>query len=176
MSLRRGDVVLIDVPFLTRPGSKIRPMLVVQADVNNARMANTILVTISTNVGRSHQPTQVLIDVRTPAGSQSGLLATSVVSCENLLTVRQSHVIRTIGRLPAELMRGVDEALKASLGLSQTTYLKRVQLATSAARDRSAAGSRISRAATRTISRSRISRGGTGLAPFRSRSASSSQR
>ena len=93
-------------------------MLVVQTDTNNARMANTIVATISTNIGRSHEPTQVLIDVGTPAGQQSGLLATSVVSCENLLTVRQAHVIRSIGRLPADLMHGVAEALKASLGLS----------------------------------------------------------
>ncbi len=118
MSVRRGDVVLIDVPFLTRPGSKIRPMLVVQTDANNTRMANTIVATISSNISRSHEPTQVLIDVGSPAGQQSGLLATSVASCENLLTVRQAHVIRTIGRLPAGVMHEVDEALKASLGLS----------------------------------------------------------
>jgi len=118
MSVRRGDVVLIDAPFVTRPGSKIRPMLVVQTDVNNARMANTIVVTISTNLSRSREPTQVLIDVGTPAGRQSGLLASSVASCENLLTIRQAHVIRTIGRLPGSVMHEVDEALKASLGLS----------------------------------------------------------
>lgn len=43
MTIKRGDVVLIDAPFITRPGSKIRPMLVVQNDTNNARMANTIV-------------------------------------------------------------------------------------------------------------------------------------
>jgi len=117
MSIKRGDVVLLDAPFLTRPGSKIRPMLVVQNDRNNARMGNTIVAVITTNLSRSHEATQVLIDVATPAGKQSGLLATSVVSCENLLTVRQAHVRRTLGTLPPELMQEVDEALVESLGL-----------------------------------------------------------
>ena len=44
MSVQRGDVVLINAPFVTRPGSKIRPMLVIQNDTNNQRMGNTIRV------------------------------------------------------------------------------------------------------------------------------------
>jgi mRNA-degrading endonuclease toxin of MazEF toxin-antitoxin module len=42
MSIQRGDVVLIDAPFVTRPGGKIRPLLVVQNNANNRRMQNTI--------------------------------------------------------------------------------------------------------------------------------------
>jgi mRNA interferase MazF len=90
MSVARGDVVILNAPFVTRPGSKLRPMLVVQNDRNNARMANTILATITTNISRSAEPTQVLIDPQTPEGRISGLLSRSVVSCENLLTVRQA--------------------------------------------------------------------------------------
>lgn len=117
MSINRGDVVLLDAPFLTRPGSKIRPMLAVQNDRNNARMGNTIVAVITTNLSRSHEATQVLIDVATPAGEQSGLLATSVGSCENLLTVRQAHVRRTLGTLPPEWMQEVGGSLMVSLGL-----------------------------------------------------------
>jgi mRNA interferase MazF len=92
-------------------------MLVVQNDTNNARMANTILVFITTNLSRAAEPTQVLVDVQTPEGRTSGLKQTSVVSCENLLTVVQSDILRTIGRLPDRLMRRVDAALKVSLAL-----------------------------------------------------------
>ena len=118
MNLQRGDVVLINAPFVTRPGSKIRPMLVIQNDANNQRMRNTILATISTNTSRAAEPTQVLIDVSTPAGKRSGLINDSVVSTENLLTVRQAHITRTIGQLPVALMDQVDLALKSSLALS----------------------------------------------------------
>ena len=117
MSLQRGDVVLAGLPLVTRPGSKLRPVLVVQNDTNNDRMQNTIVAFITTNLSRSHLPTQVLIDVTTPAGQQSGLIATSVVTCENLITIRQSQTHK-IGSLPADLMQQVDDALKASLSLA----------------------------------------------------------
>lgn len=117
MSIQRGDVVLINAPFVTRPGSKIRPMLVIQNDTNNRRMRNTILATITTNTARAGEPTQVMIDVSTPEGQQSGLINNSVVSTENLLTVKQTQITRTIGSLPTGLMDQVDVALKSSLDL-----------------------------------------------------------
>ena len=117
MSLQIGDVVLARLPLVTRPGAKVRPVLVVQDDTNNARMTNTIVAFITTNTSRSHLPTQVLIDITTPEGQQSGLLAESVVTCENLITIAQSQA-RKIGNLPPSLLRKVDDALKASLGLA----------------------------------------------------------
>ena len=68
MSVRRGDVVLLQALFTSGAGAKSRPMLVVQNDANNARMANTILVFITTNLARSSEPTQVLVDVQMPEG------------------------------------------------------------------------------------------------------------
>jgi mRNA interferase MazF len=117
MNVRRGDVVLLQAPFTNRAGAKSRPMLVVQNDANNARMANTILAFITTNLARSSEPTQVLVDVQTAEGSLSGLKQTSVVSCENILTAVQSDILRTIGHAPDSLMRRVDAALKVSLAL-----------------------------------------------------------
>jgi mRNA interferase MazF len=93
-------------------------MLVVQNDHNNARMANTILATITTNIGRSAESTQVLIDPQSSEGKSSGLLSLSVVSCENLITVGRDHIVRKIGRLTVPQMQLVDQALKASLALS----------------------------------------------------------
>ena len=117
MSVRRGDVVLLYAPFTNRAGAKTRPMLVVQNEANNVRMANTILVFITTNLARAAEPTQVLVDVQSVEGKPSGLQQASVVSCENILTVVQSDIQRTIGHLPDCLMRRVDAALKVSLGL-----------------------------------------------------------
>jgi mRNA interferase MazF len=92
-------------------------MLVVQNDTNNARMANTIVAFITTNLARVHEPTQVLVEVGTSEGRPSGLKQNSVVSCENLLTARQSDILHTIGHLPDVLMQQVDQALKVSLAL-----------------------------------------------------------
>jgi len=118
MSYSRGDVVILNAPFITRPGSKLRPMLVIQNDRNNSRMANTILATITTNISRAAEPTQVIIDISTSEGRQSGLIGTSVVTCENVLTAAQSQITRKIGALHPTLMQQVDDALKASLALS----------------------------------------------------------
>jgi mRNA-degrading endonuclease toxin of MazEF toxin-antitoxin module len=117
MTLSRGDVVLFRAPLTGAAGAKIRPMLVIQCDTNNARMSNTILAQITSNLRRAHEPTQVLIDLTTPEGQQSGLNANSAVTCENLLTARQVDVLRTLGTLSARLMAQVYDALKASLGL-----------------------------------------------------------
>ena len=118
MSYRRGDIVLVDVAFGSRPGSKIRPMVVIQNDRNNARMNKTILATITTNTSRVGEPTQVFIDVSTPDGRRSGLIANSSISCENLVTVEQVTIRRKIGELSPALTAQLSLALKDSLQLT----------------------------------------------------------
>jgi mRNA-degrading endonuclease toxin of MazEF toxin-antitoxin module len=63
------------------------------------------------------EPTQLLIDVTTPAGQATGLLHTSAVKCEHLVTLHQKFVQRVIGHLPDALMQQINECLKESLGL-----------------------------------------------------------
>ena len=120
MKVKRGDVVLVDYPFSDRTGSKVRPCLVVQADRNNQRLDDTIVVTISSRTRFiDKEPSQLLIDISTPEGKQSGLLANSAVLCENILTVDSGYILRRIGHLPVELMTRVNECLVAALGLNR---------------------------------------------------------
>jgi len=119
MNTRRGDVVLADLPYSDQSGSKRRPALVVQCDRNNQRLHDVILALITTVTQRAvSEPTQLLIDITTPDGRQSGLLHTSAVKCEHLITLHQRFVGRVIGHLPPDFMRQVDQCLKESLGLS----------------------------------------------------------
>src|SRR5271165_155738 len=90
--MKRGDIVLLDYPYADGSGSKVRPALVVQNDRDNQRLTNTIVALITKNVSRVHEPTQLLIDVSTPEGRQSGLNQTSAVTCGNLFTVAQTKV------------------------------------------------------------------------------------
>ncbi len=46
---RRGDVVMVSIPFYDRPGYKDRPAVVVQCDRNNRRLLSTMVVGITTN-------------------------------------------------------------------------------------------------------------------------------
>jgi len=118
MPLRRGDIVLVQYPFSSGTGSKMRPALVVQPDENNRRLSNVILAPITTTIHRQNQPTQYLLDHSSPAGKAAGLRHTSVVSCENLSTVAQSLVQRRLGELPTASMQHVNECLKSALGLT----------------------------------------------------------
>lgn len=118
MSLRRGDVVLAWYPFHTGTGGKRRPCLIVQNDTDNQRLTNTIVVQITSNLSAAAVPTQVLVEVATAEGQQSGLLHNSLVSCNNLATIEQARIHRSIGSLPAGAMRRVDDALKHSLELT----------------------------------------------------------
>jgi mRNA interferase MazF len=116
MKVRRGDVVLVDYPFSDRSGSKVRPCVVVQSDHNNQRLADTIVVTISSRIQHAAtEPTQLLIDVTTPTGQQSGLLFTSAVQCENILTIDSGFTLRKIGALSPNVMQQINDCLKAAL-------------------------------------------------------------
>jgi mRNA interferase MazF len=118
MSFQRGDLVLATLPFTDLSGSKVRPALVVQCDRNNQRLDDVILAMITRTVHRATvEPTQLLIDLASPEGIASGLLHTSVVKCEHLITLHTTLLTRVIGRMPAGLMRRVDACLKESLEL-----------------------------------------------------------
>lgn len=118
MMLQRGDIVIVDFPQAPGAPSKRRPALVVQSDHNNTRLTTAVFVMISTNIRLAGiEATQVLIDVATSDGLSTGLARNSAVKCENIYTLPQSLVVRTIGRLSAALAAQVDAALKASLAL-----------------------------------------------------------
>jgi mRNA interferase MazF len=114
MPLIRGDVVLVQFPYSSGVGSKLRPAVVVQPDVNNRRLTNVILAPLTTTIQRATEPTQFMVDVGSATGKATGLRHSSVVSCENLTTVAQSLVQRRLGHLPQDAMDQVNECLKAA--------------------------------------------------------------
>ena len=107
----RGDVVIAGIDQGPNLPMKRRPVVVVQNDHNNARLGSAVVAMITSNTGRAKaEPTQVLIDVTTADGRQTGLSHTSAVKCENLYTKLQSDM-RKIGTMPTALMQEVDAAL-----------------------------------------------------------------
>lgn len=117
MPLTRGDIVLVQFPYSSGTGSKLRPALVVQPDHNNRRLTNVILAPITTTIQRAVEPTQFLVDASSAVGKAAGLRHTPVVSCENLTTVAQPLVRRRLGHLPQDAMDQVNQCLKSALGI-----------------------------------------------------------
>ena len=115
MRLKRGDVVLAWFPFSSAAGGKRRPCVVVQNDRDNARLTNTIVAQITSNLRAAGQPTTFLIEASTPAGRQSGLLHDSLVTCINLATIEQNLIANVIGSLPAQEIQALDDCLRAAL-------------------------------------------------------------
>jgi mRNA interferase MazF len=116
--MRRGDIVLVDFPFATGGGSKVRPALVVQCDRNNARLQDTIVAIMTSNTSRAvTEPTQCLIDPSHPDWHSSGLKLASVVKCENIYTFNNRRILRRIGQLSVNTMRHINDCMKVSLEL-----------------------------------------------------------
>ena len=117
MPLTRGDVILTFVANVGQPGGKVRPALVVQSSSNNARLNETIIAAITSNVSRVHELTQLLIDISTVDGAASGLLHNSTVRAERLHSIPQTDVRRVVGHMPDALMLKLNDCLKAALDL-----------------------------------------------------------
>lgn len=119
MKIRRGEVVIVDFPYSDQTGRKVRPALVVQSDVWNQRLEDTILALItSSRHRRVGAATQYFVNISTDRGRRTGLRLDSVVQCENLITYDQSLILRVIGHLSASAMQEIDACLKAALGIS----------------------------------------------------------
>src|SRR5262245_35253346 len=101
--LRRGQIVLVDFGGRAR----IRPALVVQNDRDNQRLTNVIVVQVTSNVSRSHEPTQILVDQSHGDWQISGLRRPSVVNCSNIAYVRQADIAQVIGSLSDATMQQV---------------------------------------------------------------------
>jgi mRNA interferase MazF len=111
----RGDVVLVLFPDSNLRTAKRRPALVVQADSLQTGLAQTIVAMISSNTSRAGHPCRVSVTGNSTDGRRMGLRADSVVMADNLATIRDQEIDRTIGSCP--VMDRIDAALRTTLGL-----------------------------------------------------------
>ena len=115
MTFNRGDVVLVLFPDSNLRTAKRRPALVVQADNLQTGLAQTIVAMIRGNMARAGHACRVTIRQSSPEGRQMGLHSDSVIMADNLATVLDAEIDRTIGQCPN--MPAVDAALRTTLGM-----------------------------------------------------------
>jgi mRNA interferase MazF len=115
MPCKRGDVALVLFPDSNLRTAKRRPVLVVQANQLQTRLAQTIVAMITSNLARSGHPSRVSVPRAGRLGQQMGLLTDSVIMTDNLATVLDAEIDRVIGQC-GEMGR-VDTALRHTLGL-----------------------------------------------------------
>ena len=115
MQFSRGDVVLVLFPYSNLRTAKRRPALVVQADRLQTCLNQTIVVMISSNLARAGHPSRVKVTKSSIEGQQMGIHSDSIIMTDNLATVHESEIDRSIGHLST--LAAVAAALKATLGL-----------------------------------------------------------
>ncbi|HXD86532.1 MAG TPA: type II toxin-antitoxin system PemK/MazF family toxin [Urbifossiella sp.] len=106
--------MLVDWPDSDRTGSKLRPAVVVQADMLNGLIDDTILVQI-TSKGHGIPGTEVRLDPAVEVSS--GLLHLSFAFCPNILTAEQTALDQTIGALSDAAMTEIEKCLRDTLGI-----------------------------------------------------------
>jgi mRNA-degrading endonuclease toxin of MazEF toxin-antitoxin module len=114
--VKRGDVVLTDVAYSDRQGSKVRPAVVVSTDRNNPSLGDVILVAVSRS-SRKAAFTHVPVDPATPDGKQTGLVHVCHIQCENIFVIDKALILHRIGTLSASLTQQLNACLKAALDL-----------------------------------------------------------
>jgi mRNA-degrading endonuclease toxin of MazEF toxin-antitoxin module len=114
---RRGDVIIIEIPFTDVAGAKKRPCVVVQADKYNQILRKTVVAIFTGNLRRRGEPSHLYVDPATLEGASSGLTGPSLASCCNLFTVEQDRIEQVIGHLSDVLKRALNDCLRAALEL-----------------------------------------------------------
>lgn len=115
MRSSRGDVVLVLFPDSNLRTAKRRPALVVMADDLKTGLPQTVVAMISSNMSRSGHPSRVTVLKNSQDGQRMGLLTDSVIMTDNLATVLEIAIDRTIGVCPD--LSAIEAALRKTFSL-----------------------------------------------------------
>jgi len=125
MPIKRGEIYWVSFdPVKGSEQGGLRPALIVQNDLGNRHSPTTVVVAITRTVPPGPYPFVVVVEPE-----DSGLPERSAVNCSQIATIQQAGPesrlrpprgeaeVRPIGRLSAEKMGEVEEALRYSLAL-----------------------------------------------------------
>lgn len=114
--MNRGDIVLARIGHPSGGRGKIRPAVVVQADVYAGVVPTLVVAEATSNLSMRGDPANLFVEAATPEGQLAGLSRDSVFSCLLLSTVAAA-TSRRLGTLSPALRQRLDDCLRAALGL-----------------------------------------------------------
>ena len=112
--MERGEIWWAELPEPTasEPGFR-RPVIVIQSNAfNRSRIRTVVAIVLTSNLRLVEAPGNVLV----PA-SDSGLPKDSVANISQVITIDQTFLTERCGRLPAHLIRSIDDGLRLVLSL-----------------------------------------------------------
>ena len=108
----RGQIYFYNLRTDGHIASGSRPVLILQNDKGNRTSTTTIVAPITSRLNKRRYPSQVEV-----APMDSGLYCTSVIKCEQLITVNKSDIGRYIGEVKEEIMQEVAIAIRRHLDI-----------------------------------------------------------
>ena len=110
----RGEIwwATLPAPSASEPGYR-RPLLIIQSDdFNRSRINTVIAVVITSNLGLSEAPGNVILSKK-----DSKLSKKSVANVSQLITVDKTFLTEKVGRLSASKLREVESGIRLVLSL-----------------------------------------------------------
>ncbi len=120
MSFKRGEIVLVPFPFTDLSRQKARPAVVISPTHDNRRSPDIILAAISSKVSSTVDEFELVIRYDDPGFVTTGLRVSSVIKANKLVTINQSLIYRTIGKLTDQTLRELNQRVAYAIGLGKS--------------------------------------------------------
>jgi len=113
--IKRGDIWLVGLdPTIGHEIKKSRPAVIIQNDLGNKFSPITIIAPLTSQKLENVYPMEVLITKK-----NSGLDKDSKALLNQIRAIDKRRLLKKLGKLDADTLAKLDEALKISLGLVQ---------------------------------------------------------
>jgi len=116
MKYEKGDVVVVKFPFLLKEGREVRkgrPALVVNNSEIRRRYNDIVLPAIT-----SQTPSEIMeMEIVLEPENSTGLVKKSLLRLDFIMTIPEELVSRRIGVISEQVMKIVDDKLKALFGI-----------------------------------------------------------
>ena len=113
--MKRGDIVLITIPFSDLSSTKVRPALVLSPEDRSEN--DFIVALITTNIHRSLKSTDHVLKIGTKHSAATGLRFDSVFRMSKLFNLEKNLARRRLGAAPMPLMKELEIKLRRALGI-----------------------------------------------------------
>ena len=115
MEINRGEVYYADLsPVIGCEQGGTRPVVIVQNNIGNRHSPTVIAAAITSKQDKTSLPTHIPVK-----GESCGLAKDSVVLLEQIRTIDKQRLREKTGRLCAEDIERMNNALNISFGLNQ---------------------------------------------------------
>jgi mRNA interferase MazF len=115
MGLAKGDIVLVEFPFIDLSQTKLRPAVILA--LNSAIDEFTVCFISSQNIDRLN-PTEFALLDSAPDFSQTGLRISSKVRVTRITTLSRQLIAKRLGKLGTQHLHQLDKTLIQALQLT----------------------------------------------------------